>query len=153
MLDLKFTPTKFPLRLLLVEDNPDDVKFLHDAFFQVCPAGRIDVVEDGDKALEYLHRAIEGPAELRPDLVLLDLNLPRLDGHEVLERAKTDPLLKTVPVIVMSTARIASEVSKAYDRHANAVLTKPADFSGYPAIMASLVAFWSQTAALRRQPD
>lgn len=118
------------INVLLVEDDPGDVLMTREAFDDYLHI-RLDVVTDGVLALSYLRR--EGPyADApRPDLVLLDLNLPRRDGRQVLQEIKDDPELRHIPVIVLTTSQAEEDVLRSYQLHANAYVTKPVDFEGF----------------------
>lgn len=118
------------INVLLVEDDPGDVLMTREAFDEYLH-NRLDVVTDGEEALTYLRQ--EGPyADApRPDLILLDLNLPRYDGREVLREVKDDPDLQHIPVIVLTTSQAEEDVLRSYQLHANAYVTKPVDFDGF----------------------
>jgi CheY-like chemotaxis protein len=118
------------INVLLVEDDPGDVLMTREAFDEYLH-NRLDVVTDGEEALTYLRR--QGPYSdaPRPDLILLDLNLPRYDGREVLREVKDDPELQHIPVIVLTTSQAEEDVLRSYQLHANAYVTKPVDFDGF----------------------
>jgi CheY-like chemotaxis protein len=116
--------------VLLVEDDPGDVLMTREAFEEYLH-NRLDVVSDGSEALAYLRREGEYADAPRPDLILLDLNLPRRDGREVLAEVKADVNLRTIPVIVLTTSQADEDVLKSYQLHANAYVTKPVDFDGF----------------------
>jgi len=118
------------VNVLLVEDDPGDVLMTREAFDEYLH-NRLDVVTDGAAALAYLRR--DGPYadSLRPDLILLDLNLPRRDGREVLHEVKGDPDLRHIPVVVLTTSQAEEDVLRSYQLHANAYVTKPVDFDGF----------------------
>jgi CheY-like chemotaxis protein len=118
------------INVLLVEDDPGDVLMTREAFEEYLN-NRLDVVSDGSEALAYLRREGEYADAPRPDLVLLDLNLPRRDGREVLAEVKADVNLRTIPVIVLTTSQADEDVLKSYQLHANAYVTKPVDFDGF----------------------
>jgi CheY-like chemotaxis protein len=113
-----------------VEDDPGDVLMTREAFEEYLH-NRLDVVSDGSEALAYLRREGEYADAPRPDLILLDLNLPRRDGREVLAEVKADADLCTIPVIVLTTSQADEDVLKSYQLHANAYVTKPVDFDGF----------------------
>ena len=137
-----------PILILLVEDNEGDVRLTREAFKEGRVANRLEVVSDGVEALRYLRR--EGPhAEaLRPDLILLDLNLPKMDGREVLEKIKTDPQLKRTPVVVLTTSSAEDDIVRTYDLHANCYITKPVDFENFVGVVRSIDEFWLNTVTL-----
>jgi CheY-like chemotaxis protein len=118
------------INVLLVEDDPGDVLMTREAFEEYLD-NRLDVVSDGAEALAYLRREGEFRDAPRPDLVLLDLNLPRRDGREVLAEVKADPELQHIPVIVLTTSKADEDVLRSYQLHANAYVTKPVDFDGF----------------------
>ncbi len=123
-----------PLELtevLLVEDDPGDVLMIREAFAENKLRNRLTVVSDGVEAMEFLRR--EGPHAQapRPDLILLDLNLPRRDGREVLSDVKGDPDLRSIPVVVLTTSSAEEDILRSYNLHANAFVTKPVDFDSF----------------------
>ncbi len=136
------------LRVLLVEDNPGDVDLVtHAVRDSPCD---VAVARDGVEALEYLRR--EGPHRdaAEPDLVLLDLNLPRLSGREVLEQVKTDPALKHIPVVILSSSQARHDLLEAYRLHANCFVTKPVDLDEFLASVGAVAQFWLHVAKLPR---
>lgn len=120
-----------PIEVLLVEDDPGDVLMTQEAFADHKLVSNLRVVSDGEQALAYLRREGEHADAPRPDLVLLDLNLPRVDGREVLAAIKADESLKTIPVVVLTTSEAEQDVVDSYRLHANAYVTKPVDFSQF----------------------
>jgi CheY-like chemotaxis protein len=120
-----------PIEVLLVEDDPGDVLMIREAFAESATVTDLHVVSDGEEALHFLRR--EGPfAEAtRPGLVLLDLNLPRVDGRQVLAEVKRDPDLRRIPVVVLTTSQSEEDVLRSYELHANAYITKPVDFDKF----------------------
>lgn len=118
------------INVLLVEDDPGDVLMTREAFEEFL-SNRLDVVTDGAEALAFLRREGRYADAVRPDLVLLDLNLPRRDGREVLREIKGDPDLRAIPVIVLTTSMAEEDVLRSYQLHANAYVTKPVDFEGF----------------------
>ncbi len=118
------------VNVLLVEDDPGDVLMTREAFDEYLH-NRLDVVTDGAAALAYLRNEEPYGESPRPDLILLDLNLPRRDGREVLEEVKADPKLAHIPVIVLTTSQAEEDVLRSYQLHANAYVTKPVDFDGF----------------------
>ncbi len=117
--------------LLIVEDDPGDVLLTREALSQATAAINVHVVGDGEAAVDFLRREGEHTTAPRPDLVLLDLNLPRLDGREVLARIKSDPGLRTIPVVVLTTSKSVEDVRSSYDLHANAFVSKPAELERF----------------------
>ena len=120
-----------PIEVLLVEDDPGDVLMTQEAFEEHKVRNRLTVVSDGAEALAYLRREGQYTEAVRPDLILLDLNLPRKDGREVLAEIKGDPQLATIPVVVLTTSHAEEDVLRSYQLHANAYVTKPVDFERF----------------------
>jgi CheY-like chemotaxis protein len=131
-----------PIEVLLVEDDPGDVLLIREAFEDNKVANRLHVVSDGVEALEFMRH--EGPhADApRPDLVLLDLNLPRKDGREVLAEVKEDAALRTIPVVVLTTSSAEEDVLRSYNLHANAYVTKPVDFDRFIGVVRQIDQFF-----------
>lgn len=139
------------LTVLLIEDNPRDVKLTQRAFKQTEMMHDLRVVRDGDEALAYLHRegAYADPQySPRPDVILLDLNLPRMGGHELLRRVKQNPRFKHVPIIVLTTSGRPDDILQAYDAGANAYLLKPVEFTRFTEVLGQLGKFWLETVQL-----
>jgi CheY-like chemotaxis protein len=139
------------LTVLLVEDNPRDVRLTQRAFQQAGLPHDLRVVRDGDEALAYLHR--EGAYKdtetaPRPDVILLDLNLPRMGGHELLREVKQDSRFKQVPIIVLTTSERPDDVRLAYDAGANAYLLKPVEFNRFTEVIGQLGEFWLEIVEL-----
>ena len=130
------------LKILLVEDNPGDVRLTREAFNEAKVSNRLDVVSDGVEALNYLRRRGGYANAPRPDLILLDLNLPKKDGREVLAEIKVDPELRKIPVVVLTTSRAEEDIIRSYDLHANCYITKPVDFSKFINVIKSVEDFW-----------
>ena len=134
--------------VLLVEDNPAEARLTKEALAQSGLKHELCVVTDGQMASDYVHR-INGFGEaLRPSLILLDLNLPRKHGREVLKELKSDPLLSTIPVIVVTNSGAPEDIEEAYRLCANSYITKPADLDDLFAVIKSLVEFWFEKARL-----
>ena len=131
-----------PLAVLLVEDNPADVRLTKEAFAEVKMGNTLDVVRDGVEAMAYLRRQGNYAAASRPDLLLLDLNLPRMDGREVLAQIKVDAVLRRIPVVVLTTSRAETDIVKSYSLHANCYITKPADFDLFVSVIRTIDRFW-----------
>jgi CheY-like chemotaxis protein len=126
------TPDSYePIDVLLVEDDAGDVLLIREAFEHNKVHNTLAVVSDGVDAIAYLRRQGEHANARRPDLVLLDLNLPRKDGREVLAEIKGDPDLRSIPVVVLTTSKAEEDVLRSYDLHANAYVTKPVDFERF----------------------
>jgi CheY-like chemotaxis protein len=135
-------PPGQPIEVLLVEDDPGDVLLVREAFEDNKLLNTLNVVSDGERALAYLRREGENAEVARPDLVLLDLNLPRKDGREVLAEVKGDPALRTIPVVVLTTSEAEGDVLRSYDLHANAYVTKPVDFERFVSIVRQIDDFF-----------
>ncbi len=131
----------FPVRVLLVEDNPGDELLVRTALAEATVPAEVALVPDGVKALEYLRRQGRYTGAVRPDLVLLDLKLPRKSGLEVLEEMKNDPALAAIPVVILTTSFTPGDVNRAYDLQASAYLTKPEDLGEYEKVMGALREF------------
>lgn len=137
-----------PIELLHVEDNAGDVFLLQRAFQQCNPKYKIHVVSDGQEALAFLRQEDAYEKAPRPKFILLDLNLPRLSGLEVVRTIKKDPELKTIPVVVMTGSTNRDDILKAYDAGANCYVTKPFDVKELAALASALEGFWIKTASL-----
>ena len=131
-----------PIEVLLVEDDPGDVLLIREAFEDNKVANRLHVVSDGVEALEFMRQTGEHADAPRPDLVLLDLNLPRKDGREVLAEIKEDPALRAIPVVVLTTSKAEEDVLRSYDLHANAYVTKPVDFDRFIGVVRQIDQFF-----------
>lgn len=139
------------LQILLVEDNPGDITLTREAFDEGKLHHRLHVVMDGVEALRYLRREGEYTESPTPDLILLDLNLPKRDGRQVLEDIKRDPVLREIPVIVLTTSDDEADVHRAYGLHANCYLTKPVDMDEFLHVVRSLEEFWLTLVRLPRR--
>ena len=131
-----------PIDILLVEDNPGDAELAREALADSKLANRLETVEDGEEAMEYLLQQGKYKNAVRPDLILLDLNLPKKDGREVLAEIKTHEELKRIPVVVLTTSKDEEDVLKAYNLHANCYITKPIDFTQFIKVVKSIEDFW-----------
>jgi CheY-like chemotaxis protein len=136
------------LRVLHIEDNAGDVRLIAEALQESGIDVEVHVVSDGSEAMEYLHRHGQFAGAPRPDLVLLDLNLPRKGGREVLAEIKGDPALKTIPVIVLTTSTAPLDIAEAYGLHANCYVTKPVDLQALFETIGAIGKFWLQLAKL-----
>lgn len=137
-------------QILVVEDNPADVRLLEEVFTELCANVQLRVAKDGAEGLEMITRTGGKPNE-HPDLVLLDLNLPKISGHEVLARIKKNPNTCRIPVIVLTSSRAESDVSLAYQSHANAYLKKPSTLDGLFAAADQIKSFWLETVTLPQE--
>jgi chemotaxis family two-component system response regulator Rcp1 len=128
--------------ILLVEDNPGDVRLTKEALRDAKVLNKIFVAKDGVEAMEFLRKEGAFTDRHTPDLILLDLNLPRKDGREVLAEIKEDPKLKHIPVVILTSSKADEDILKAYNLHANCYITKPVDLNGFVEIMHSMEEFW-----------
>jgi len=142
------TDTEKPVEVLLAEDNPGDVMLTKKALEQGKLANNLHVVTDGVEALEYLRQDGEYADEPRPDLVLLDLNMPRKDGQDVLEELQDDPELGRIPVVVLTSSESEEDIARSYELNANAYLTKPVDFEGFIETVNRMENFWFKVVKL-----
>jgi two-component system, chemotaxis family, response regulator Rcp1 len=140
-----------PANVLLVEDNEDDVELTLEALKDSRVRMEIDVVSNGRSAMTYLRGEGEYTHKPRPDLILLDLNLPLMDGREVLGEIRKDPNLTDIPVVVLTTSEDESDILKAYQLHANCYITKPVDFLQFTEIIKQIEGFWLQLVKLPRR--
>jgi chemotaxis family two-component system response regulator Rcp1 len=135
-----------PIEILLIEDNPGDVRLTIEALRDSKVRNNLHIAPDGVAAIARLR----GPGALRPDLILLDLNLPRMDGREVLAEIKADPMLKTIPVVILTTSRAEQDVLKSYELQANCYITKPVDLEQFITVVKSIEDFWLTIVTLPR---
>ena len=142
------TPSRKTLDILLVEDSDTDALFASEAFAESKLAHRLHLVEDGVKAITFLRRQAPYAAAPRPDLILLDLNLPKKNGFEVLAEIKADEDLRVIPVIILTTSSADGDLLKSYQLHANAYLTKPSGLEAYAETAAAIERFWFSCATL-----
>jgi CheY-like chemotaxis protein len=133
--------TSKPLEILLVEDNPADVRLTQEAFRDGKIHNMLAVAKDGVEAMDFLHRRGKFADAVRPDLILLDLNLPRKDGREVLAEIKADASLMRIPVVVLTTSRAEMDIVKTYNLHANCYVVKPVDFDQFIHVFRSIENF------------
>ncbi|MBE1531943.1 response regulator [Actinomadura algeriensis] len=139
-----------PIEVLLVEDDPGDVLLTTEAFEHNKVQNFLHVVEDGEKAMAFLRREGEYEGKPRPDLVLLDLNLPRKDGREVLSEIKDDEELRSIPVVVLTTSEADEDILRSYRLHANAYVTKPVDFERFVSVVRQIDDFFVSVVKLPR---
>lgn len=139
-----------PINILLVEDNPGDVRLTIEALRESEVSAAMSVARDGIEALDMLHHRSPYEKVPLPDLILLDLNLPRMDGRQVLEIIKTDPALKKIPVVILTTSSAEQDILKAYDSHANCYITKPVDLDRFIHVVQSIDNFWLSIVQLPR---
>ena len=131
-----------PIEILLVENNPGNVRLTIEGLKESKVRNNLHVARDGVEAIEFLRRQGRHGGAVRPDLILLDLNLPRMDGREGLSEIKSDPNLKPIPVVVLTTSRAEQDVLRSYELQANCYITKPVDLEQFIAVVKSIEDFW-----------
>lgn len=131
-----------PVEILLVEDNPGDVRLTREALHDAKVRNNLNVVGDGVEALAFLRRLGKYSAAPRPDLILLDLNLPKKDGREVLEEIKQDGSLRHIPVVILTSSQAEQDILQAYELHANCYVSKPVDLDQFITVVKSIEDFW-----------
>lgn len=136
------------VEILLVEDNHVDVKFTKEALREGKIRNNLYVARDGEEALDFLFRRGQFVDACRPDIILLDLNLPRIDGREVLAQVKSDPSLRRIPVVVLTTSKSDEDIVRSYDLHVNCYITKPVDMIQFFAVIKAIDNFWFSVVAL-----
>ena len=139
------------IEVLLVEDSPGDVRLTREAFKDAKVHINLHVALDGAEAMDFLNRKGEHPNAPRPDLVLLDLNLPKKDGREVLEEMKGSPTLKSIPVVILTTSSSEADILRSYLLHANCYITKPVGLDGFLTVVKSIDNFWLSVVKLPRE--
>jgi CheY-like chemotaxis protein len=135
-------PLSSPIEILLVEDNPGDARLTAEALRNTKIRNKLSIVEDGVEALSFLRQEGAYAKETLPDLIILDLNLPRMDGRELLAVIKADPALRRIPVVVMTSSRAEEDVCRSYDLHANCYISKPLDLMQFIKVVQSIESFW-----------
>jgi CheY-like chemotaxis protein len=130
------------VEILLVEDSPGDARLAREGLRQCKVPNTLHIVDDGVKAMDFLHRQGEYATAPRPDLILLDLNLPRKDGREVLREIKEDERFKVIPVVILTTSRADEDIKKTYSLHANCYVSKPLDLGQFLDVVRSIEDFW-----------
>jgi len=131
-----------PIEILFVEDNPGDVRLTQEALREAKMRINVRVAWDGEEALEYLRKEGQYADAPRPDLILLDLNIPKRNGREVLAEIKADRDLRSIPVVVLTSSKAEEDVAKSYNLHANCYVTKPADLDQFIRVVQSIESFW-----------
>jgi chemotaxis family two-component system response regulator Rcp1 len=131
-----------PIEILLVEDNPGDVRLTKEALKDAKVKNNLHPVGDGVEAMAFLHQQGQYADSPRPDVILLDLNLPKKDGREVLAEIKEDPKLKRIPVVIVTTSKAEQDIVQTYDLHANCYINKPVDFNQFIKVVKSIEDFW-----------
>lgn len=130
------------VNILIVEDNPGDARLIKEVLNENKIYNKLYVAQDGAEALNFLHHKGEFSESPKPDLILLDLNLPKIDGREVLARIKSDDSLKKIPVVIMTTSQAEEDIVKSYSLHANCYIAKPLDFNQFVKVVKSIEEFW-----------
>ncbi len=141
------------MEILIVDDDPADVELTEEGLRNAKLAISINSVSDGEKALAYLRRQPPYENATRPDLVFLDLNMPRMDGRQVLERMKGDPKLRSIPVVVLTTSAAETDVAQSYNLGANCFVTKPVDLDGFIKVIHSIEEFWLTVVKLPKDDE
>jgi len=141
------------VEILLVEDNPADVRLVREALKESKILNKLSVVEDGVEAMEFLRKKGKYASSIRPDLILLDLNLPRKNGREVLAEVKSDDNLKRIPVVIMTVSDDEKDILLTYNSHANCYIKKPLDFDQFNQMVHSIENFWFTIVCLPRDGD
>ena len=141
------------VEILLVDDNPGDIRLTQEALKDSKVLNNLNVVEDGLEALNYLRKKGKFKNEVTPDLILLDLNLPKRNGREVLSEIKNDELLKCIPVVILTISRAEEDILKSYELHANCYITKPVDMNQFVKIVRSIENFWFSIVKLPPNTD
>ena len=142
-----------PIEILLVEDNPGDVRLAREVLANGRVLNNLHVVQDGQQALNFLQAKGRFADAVRPDLILLDLNLPKKDGREVLEAIKRDPKTKRIPVVILTTSDDEIDVLQSYDRHANSYIVKPVSLDQFINVVRSIEGFWLSVVKLPPRDD
>ena len=137
-----------PLEILLVDDNPADVRLTQEALYEGGLENRLSVARDGHEAMAFLRREATFADAPRPDMVLLDLNLPGKDGREVLAEVKGDETLRRIPVVVLTTSKAEEDILRSYDLHANCYITKPVRLDDFVDVLRQLEGFWTDVVRL-----
>ncbi len=141
-----------PVQILLVEDNQGDVVLTLEAFEAIRMVNTVNVVNDGEEAIKYLNREGIYADMPEPDLILLDINLPKLNGMDVLRYVKTHDRFKVIPIVILSSSESERDINESYSLHANCYLTKPVDFSKFLAVIKSVESFWINIVQLPVKP-
>lgn len=131
-----------PIKILLVEDSPGDVRLTQEAFKDSKLCNKVYVVGDGVEAMDFLYKKKKYTNASRPDIILLDLNLPKKNGREVLREIKGDENLKRIPVVILTTSKAEEDIIKSYNLHANCYITKPVDLNQFTRVVKSIENFW-----------
>src|SRR3954471_24583182 len=139
---MRYSKQNMAMEILLIEDNPGDVRLLEEAFRELRADVRLQIAKDGAEGIHLIEEAQERRTNKMPDLILLDLNLPKVNGHDVLAHIKSNPDTRRIPVIVLTSSRAESDVRMAYDSYANAYLKKPTDLEELIRAVGQIKSFW-----------
>ena len=131
-----------PAKILLIEDNPGDARLASEALKSSKIHNELQIVQDGEAAIDYLHKRGDYQKATTPDIIFLDLNLPKKDGREVLAEVKSDETLKKIPIVILTTSDHEEDVLRSYNLHANCYITKPLDFNQFRKVIESINNFW-----------
>ena len=137
-----------PVEILLVEDNPADVRLMVESLKGIKIRNHLQVARGGTEALDILYQRGQHESKARPDAILLDLNMPGVDGREVLRQIKNDPSLRSIPVVVMTSSEAESDILRSYDLHANCYVSKPIDFETFTQVVKNVEHFWFEVVKL-----
>ncbi|MBI2083178.1 MAG: response regulator [Deltaproteobacteria bacterium] len=137
-----------PIEILLVEDNPGDIRLIQEAFREEKIINKMQIVNDGEEAVDYIFGRGSHVGRVLPDLVILDLNLPKKDGREVLREVKNDEKMKMIPVIILTSSRAEEDIVKSYMSHANCYIAKPTDFEKFTDVVKRIENFWFTVVSL-----
>jgi CheY-like chemotaxis protein len=143
--------TRSPAIILLAEDNAGDARLTLEALKDIQLDNSLHVARDGLEALAFLHQEGEYAAAPRPNLILLDLNMPKIDGYRVLSEIKSDPKLRRIPVVILTTSQADQDIIRSYDLHANCYITKPVDLNQFVEIIKAITQFWLTVVELPKQ--
>ncbi len=141
-----------PIEILMIEDNPGDVRLTREVLKDASMVNSLHSVKDGEEAMHYLYHTGAYTAAVRPDLILLDLNLPRMGGLEILQKIKSDKTLRSIPVVILTSSQAEQDIVAGYEGYANAYITKPVSLDQFSRVVMSIEGFWLETARLPRQP-
>ncbi len=141
------------IEILLVEDNPGDVELTRESLNSGKVNNRLNVVVDGEQALDYLYKRGAYQQAIAPDIILLDLNLPKIDGREVLQQLKSDPNFSHIPIIILSSSEAASDIQSSYNLHANCFVTKPVQLKDFMKVVQMIEYFWIDIVKLPNDTD
>jgi CheY-like chemotaxis protein len=150
---MNFIQCHRPFEILLAEDNPGDIRLTHEALRDTSTKHRLHVVPDGVEAMAFLRHLGPYADTPRPDLILLDLNMPRMDGRQVLALLKNDASLRRIPVVVLTSSQNQTDVESAYELQVNCYITKPTDFDEFMSVVKTIEEFWTTTAELPRSAE